>query len=97
LGLFCVQEFTILTHQPVGADHRGHAWRTFVADAMSETNPEKLRDKIAAAEAAVFDRLQALAANSTSQPAEVGELREASETLLALKTSVLKFPDWRQP
>jgi hypothetical protein len=57
-----------------------------------------LKEKIAAAETAIFERLQALAAkNSHSQSAEVLELRKASEALLALKTDVLRFPDWRQP
>lgn len=87
-----------MKQEPVGADHRDHAWKDVVTDAMSESNTERLKEKIAAAETAIFERLQALAAkNSHSQSAEVLELRKASEALLALKTDVLRFPDWRQP
>jgi hypothetical protein len=82
--------------QPDGADHGDHSWQNVVADAMSESNPERLHDKIAAAETAIFERLQALATNSHSHSAEVLALHKASEALLALKTDVLKFPHWRQ-
>lgn len=85
-----------MTREPDSADHRDHAWKDIVAEAMSESNPKTLPGKIAAAEAAIFDRLQVLATKSDSQSAEVRELREASEAILALKTNVLKFPYWRQ-
>jgi hypothetical protein len=91
-----LREYAILTRKPVSADHRDHAWKETVAEAMSESNPENLPAKIAAAEAAIFERLQVLVTKSDSRSAEVRELREASQALLALKTNVLKFPDWRQ-
>jgi len=84
-----------LTHEPIGTGHRDHAWKNLVAEAVAESIPKKLQEKIAVAEAAIFERLQALAANSHPHSAEIRELREASAALLALKTDVLRFPDWR--
>ena len=84
-----------MTHEPIGTGRRDHAWKNVVADAVAESNPKMLQEKIAVAEAAIFERLQALAGNSHPQSAEVRELGEASAALLALKTDVLKFPDWR--
>lgn len=76
--------------------HRGHSWKVAVAEALSEPSRDNLSGRIAAAEAAVFERLQALATNSLAPLAEVRELCKASEALLALKTDVLKFPHWRE-
>lgn len=84
-----------MTREPIGTGRRDHAWKNLVADAVAESSPKMLQEKIALAEAAIFERLQALAANSHPQSAEIRELREASAALLALKTDVLKFPDWR--
>jgi hypothetical protein len=89
------RSLAILTHEPIDTGRRDHSWKNLVADAVAESSPKKLQEKIAVAEAAIFERSQALAANSHPQSAEVRELREASATLLALKTNVLKFPDWR--
>ena len=75
---------------------RDRNWKEMVAEAMAESNPATLPEKIATAESAIFERLQTLATNSYSESVEVRELHEASNALLALKTSVLKFPDWRQ-
>ena len=76
------------------APRRPHAWRTLLAEALSENDPKQLERKVVIAEAAIFQRLQALA-HESSEDGEVASLREASKTLLGLKTTVLKFPDWR--
>lgn len=81
--------------EPIGTDHLGPHWKEMVAEAVSETDPQQLREKVAAAEAAIFQRLQRLA-NSKGSHTEMRELRAASDRLLALKTDVLKFPDWRE-
>lgn len=85
-----------MIHQSTRKAHRGHNWKVADAEVLSEPSREKLSDRIAAAEAAVFERLQALATNSVAPLPEVHELCKASEALLALKTDVLKFPQWRQ-
>jgi hypothetical protein len=74
------------------AGHRGNNWKVAVADALSEPSREKLSERIAAAEAAVFERLQVVATNFLAPLPEVRELCKASQALLALKTDVLKFP-----
>ena len=81
---------------PGGTDHLALHWKERVAEVMSETDPQRLSQRVAAAEAAIFQRLQILAADSGGMPTELHELRDASDRLLALKTEVLNFPDWRQ-
>jgi hypothetical protein len=80
----------------IGTDHLGPHWKEMVAEAVSETDPRQLREKVAAAEAAIFQRLQRLATSSKGSQTEMRELRAASDRLLALKTDVLKFPGWRE-
>jgi hypothetical protein len=72
-----------------------HAWRAIYAEAIAETDPQKLKDKVAAAEAAIFHRLQVLAQNS-GPAGEQSSLREAADILLGLKTDVLNYPGWKQ-
>jgi hypothetical protein len=61
-------------------------------EALLEQDPERLKQKVAEAEVAVFLRLQDLAQDS---PAERHALQDASEALLALKRDTLKFPHWK--
>lgn len=82
--------------EPIGTDHLGTHWKEMVAEVVSETDPQQLREKVAAAEAAIFQRLQRLAMNSGGSHTEMRELRAASDRLFALKTDVLKFPDWSE-
>ena len=84
-----------MTNSDHRAEHGQMSWRDVFTAAMAEKDPQKLNDKVAAAEAAIFERLQHLTQNSHSGEERLA-LREASEALLALKTEVLKFPDWRQ-
>jgi hypothetical protein len=69
-------------------------WQSIVQAAQVETNPEQLKQKIGEAEAALFHRLQALQQNPEAVE-ERNALQDASNTLLALKRDVLKYPDWR--
>ena len=68
-------------------------WQKIFQETLVEVNPEKLKEKIAESEAAIFQRLRALQPG----PDHVEELRalqDASNALLVLKREVLKFPDW---
>jgi len=80
----------------LGPDYKPYTWSQTFSDAIEEKDPQKLQEKVAAAEAAIFSRLQGLA-RSNGAEAEIIALRKASDTLLSMKTDVLKFPDWRQP
>ena len=74
-------------------DGNSRQWKEVFQEALVEVNPEKLKEKIAESEAAIFQRLQVL----QSGPGNVQELRalqDASNALLVLKREVLKFPDW---
>lgn len=63
-------------------------------EALVEQDPEKLTERVAEAEAAVFLRLQDLARVQESS-AERLALHDASEALLILKRDGLKFPHWK--
>jgi hypothetical protein len=88
-----IKEQTGVTHPN---EHKLYVWSQTFSEAVTEEDPQKLREKVSAAEAAIFHRLQDLA-QSDGAEAEIIALRKASDILLSLKTDVLKFPDWRQP
>jgi hypothetical protein len=69
-------------------------WQRTLHEALVEQDPERLKERVAEAEAAVFLRLQDLAQTQNS-PAERNALQEASKALLALKRDTLKFPHWK--
>jgi hypothetical protein len=69
-------------------------WQRVLHEALVEVNTEKLKGKVAEAEAAIFERLQALREGYDSAE-ERHALQDASNALLTLKREVLKFPDWR--
>jgi len=76
------------------SDYNQLEWKKLVQQALVEVNPEKLKEKVSDAEAAIFQRLQALERSSDSS-AERHALQDASNTLLMLKREVLKYPDWK--
>jgi len=69
-------------------------WERVIHEALVELDPDKLRKKIAEAEAVIFDRLQAIGRDGSGSD-ERNALQDASNTLLTLKREILKFPDWR--
>ena len=73
------------------ASHAGSEWRQLLNEAMGEVATDKLKLKVADAEAAIFQRLQAL---GTSDDEEQLVLQDASALLLTLKKNVLGFADW---
>jgi hypothetical protein len=69
------------------------AWQKVCQEALVELDPDKLKERVAAAEAAVFKRSQELAHILDAQ-AERQALRDVTNSLRFLKRDVLKFPDW---
>ena len=69
-------------------------WQRMLHEALVEQDPERLKERVAEAEAAVFLRLQDLA-QAQDSPAERNALQDASKVLLALKRDTLKFPHWK--
>lgn len=75
------------------------SWQADVQAAVNETDSRELLARVHAAETAIFNRLQSLAAQAPSEGAHSAEraaLAEAVETLRSLKRDRLGFPDWIQ-
>jgi hypothetical protein len=68
-------------------------WQKLCQEALIEIDKDKLKERVAAAEAVVFRRLQELA-DSTDGQAERQALLDVTRSLRFLKRDVLKFPDW---
>ena len=69
-------------------------WQRMLHEALVEQDPERLKERVEEAEAAVFLRLQDLA-HTQDGPAERNALQDSSRALLALKIDTLKFPHWK--
>ena len=74
------------------------AWQRQHKAALLELDPEKLRERVHAAEAAIFNRLQELAQSSDSpdHKAERQAIEAAFASLRVLKRDNLGFPDWEK-
>jgi hypothetical protein len=68
-------------------------WQNEFRGALLELNREKLRERIATAEAAIFKRLQAIS-HDPDHAAERQAIEDALASLRVLKRDVLGFPDW---
>ena len=68
-------------------------WQKAVQEALLELDQEKLRSRVAAAEAAIFNRLQAIA-HDANHLAERHAMEGAASNLRVVKREILKFPDW---
>lgn len=69
-------------------------WQKPVREALLELDPERLKQKVANAEAAIFERLQVLSRdNGTAEERQA--LQDATNSLRVVKREVLKFPDWQ--
>jgi hypothetical protein len=60
-----------------------------------ELDTEKLRERVAAAETAIFNRLQAISRSSDAQ-AERQAIEDALAGLRVLERDNLGFPDWEK-
>ena len=72
-------------------DHNKFEWQKPFYEALAEANPDKLPQKVTEAEGVIFPRFQSLE-QSFDGAEERLALHEASNTLLALKREVLRFP-----
>jgi hypothetical protein len=68
-------------------------WQKLCQEALVELDPEKLKERVLIAEAAVYMRLQKLA-QSPDGHEERQALIDVTSSLRYLKRDVLKYPDW---
>jgi hypothetical protein len=89
-----------MTQQPgtSSSDVSYPAWQPAYKAALVELDPKKLRERVQAAEDAIFNRLQELAQNSNSQEhkAERQAIEDALANIRALQRDKLGFPDWKK-
>ena len=70
-------------------------WQRELEAALLEPDGKKLFERVMAAEAAIFNRLQAIS-QSPDFEAERHAIRDAVERLRILKRDGLGFPDWQK-
>src|SRR5438046_9182016 len=70
-------------------------WENEFRAALLELDTEKLRELVAAAETAIFNRLQAISQGS-NHTAERQAIEDALASLRGLKRYNLGFPDWEK-
>jgi hypothetical protein len=70
------------------------SWQKAAQDALEEKDPQKLADKVSAAETAILQRLQEIQ-NSPNHNSERAAIRDALQALLAHKNRKLSLPDWK--
>ena len=70
-------------------------WQNEYAEALLETNPQNLFERVEAAEAAIFNRLQHLSQDFDSFT-ERQVIEDALHSLRVLKRDELTFPDWEK-
>ena len=68
-------------------------WQQHYQSVLTETDREKLKDRVTDTEDAIFNRLQALV-GSTDHHAERQAVKRALNALRVLKRERLDFPDW---
>jgi hypothetical protein len=68
-------------------------WQREFEAAIREGDPQSLRQRVDAAEAALFLRLQALGASAEGE-AERQAISDAMATLRAIQRNKLGYPDW---
>ena len=70
-------------------------WQYEYRAALLELDTEKLRERVAAAETAIFNRLQAIS-HDPDHNAERQAIEDALASLRVLKRDNLGFPDWEK-
>jgi hypothetical protein len=83
------------TEDPSSPEILYPAWQNEYQAALIELDRKKLPERVAAAEAAIFKRLQQLSQASDSS-AERQVIEDALHGLRALKRDELGFPDWEK-
>ena len=74
------------------------AWQREFKASLLETDPTKLLERVHAAEATIFNRLQELAQSSDSQNHKVERqaIEDALASIRVLQREKLGFPDWKK-
>jgi hypothetical protein len=70
-------------------------WQRPVQAALVELDKDKLKERVAAAEAAIFERQQAIS-QSCDHHAEREAIEYALANLRVVKREILGFPDWEK-
>jgi hypothetical protein len=70
-------------------------WQRPVQEALVELDTEKLKERVAAAEAAIFERQQAIS-QSRDHHAERESIEYALASLRVVKKETLEYPDWEK-
>jgi hypothetical protein len=70
-------------------------WQNQYRAALLELDRQKLSERVTAAEAAIYQRLQAISQNSDHQ-AERQAIEDAMAALRLLMKEKLDFPDWEK-
>ena len=70
-------------------------WQVAYPAALLEVDPQKLPDRVLAAEAAIFLRQQALV-HSSDGHVEREAIESALRALLFIKNEKLGYPDWKK-
>jgi hypothetical protein len=68
-------------------------WQKVLQEALLELDTDKLKQRVAAAEIAIFKRLQAIS-RDRDRTAERQAIEDALASLRFLKRQSLDFPDW---
>jgi hypothetical protein len=68
-------------------------WQAYYQAALFEFDPERLPQRVEAAETAIFKRLQTISQGSDCK-AERQAIEDALASLRVLKKEKLAFPDW---
>lgn len=85
-----------MTEQNTSSSHIKYPhWQREFEAALRQGDPQSLRQRVDAAEIALFQRLQALAAGAQGD-AERQAIAEAIETLRAIQKEKLGYPDWKK-
>jgi hypothetical protein len=70
-------------------------WQVAYLAALLEVDPQKLPERVKAAEAAIFLRQQVLA-NSSDGHVERQAIEDAMHALSCIQTEKLNYPDWKK-
>jgi len=80
-------------------DHRDDLaypdWQKPVQAALVELDKDKLKERVAEADAAIFERQQAIS-QSRDHHAEREAIEYALANLRVVKREILEFPDWQK-
>ncbi len=82
-------------NSPSTQDLRFPDWQSEYESALLEVDPQKLPERVRAAEAAIFLRQQALV-QSPDGRAEREAIEDAMRTLRVIQTDKLNYPDWNK-